>query len=218
MKRHYLIYFLLIAIIVLLFRCGNDKINHYKNLNKAIQDSLVTYKDSKGRNVSTISVIELKNQRKLVDSLKKELKGFNKVKSISVIDAKTEIRTITNTVLTHDTIIRDSVIYLSPVYFTKIDTKWTKGTVKATKDSIETNLANYNSYKFILEDKRGVFAKRPSRVSVINENPNTINTGVSSYEFKPKQKIVSLGIQTGLGITPKGIQPYAGVGFQINLR
>ena len=208
----------LVGLLILQIRCSNQKIELFKNINETMNDSLKVYKNDKGQNVSSISINEINRLKGLTDSLKKEVKKLKKLRNVTVIKTTTEKIVAGETIVEHDTVYIDSIEIIKPVYLTSWNNDWSKGSVKATSDSIKVNYTEYNKFRFTLQDKRGVIRKKPSTITVVNENPNTVTTGIKSYTFKPKQKLISVGVQTGYGITPKGFQPYAGLGIQINIK
>lgn len=48
--------------------------------------------------------------------------------------------------------------------------------------------------------------------------PNLDSISIYNRTILPKQKRWSIGVQGGLGITPKGVQPYIGVGISFRLK
>ena len=48
--------------------------------------------------------------------------------------------------------------------------------------------------------------------------PSLDSINVYNHTIIPKQKRWSIGVQGGLGITPKGVQPYVGVGISFRLK
>jgi len=136
----------------------------------------------------------------------------------TIIKTVTKYKTVNKTVTLTDTVIKGGDTVFIPIYTSVWDNEWSSGNVKATQDTTIVDFEVYNDFRFEHITKGGIFRKRTEIINVINQNPYVTDHSVKSYKFKPKQKLFSVGIQGGLGITPVGVQPYLGVGVQVNLR
>ena len=85
--------------------------------------------------------------------------------------------------------------------------------VSVTKDSVEVQVP-ITSKSYVSEDYRAYvsgYQANLDSIFIINKSTDRI------VNLKPKDKRFSIGIQAGYGITPKGFQPFVGVGVSYKL-
>lgn len=94
----------------------------------------------------------------------------------------TKVKSITYKV---DTIKKGSLTILYPTYRASWDTKWRKGSVVASRDSIECRDTIINQFDITTEYKRDHFwSSRYPIVEVLNRNPHTKTLDVASFHLK----------------------------------
>ena len=91
-----------------------------------------------------------------------------------------------------------------PLHIKKqINNAWYTADIEINADSLDFKLRNRDEFNMMHRDKPNGFLKPKTYiVDVINQNLYSFNTGLSSYEFTPKQKKglkIVLGIAAGIG-------------------
>ena len=219
-NRGYILLGFILFLICIAKDCNTDSI-YYQDLLKLKNDTIRQYRNKLNQEVSTKKDIEL-NQisdlKLLNDSLYSEVKRLNKLKSIVTFRTQTIYKDKVITILGADTIYTDTGKVVFPVYESFITDKWISGSIKSSRDTTEYSINTFNEYVFTHQSKRGFIKQKPSIVTLTNKNPNAHTLGLESYSFKPKPKLINLSLQTGVGLTPKGVQPYFGVGASLNIR
>lgn len=118
----------------------------------------------------------------------------------------------TDTVWIRDT-IRDTVLVPVRRYITRVDTVFVRiagGTDSvAAEIPIERKVYQTDDYRAEIE------GFRPSLVSMeVYRQTQTITNTITI----PDRRRWSVGLQAGYGLTPKGLQPYLGIGLQYSIR
>jgi len=82
------------------------------------------------------------------------------------------------------------------VYITKnINNRWYSANVKVINDSLDLKIKTFNEYTILPKyESNGWFKPKTLVVEVINHNPYTETTGLSSYKFERKRKHTGLKI------------------------
>lgn len=209
------------------YEAMNDTIKQYRNkYNQEVTKRQIveTYSVKQFLAMKTTDSFLLALQKE-VSSFKKELK---KGGSVTVIDNDTDVNTNNETeVIGSDTIIINDTVWLYPIYFTDINDKgkWITGSIRASKDSIHSNIKVHNEYSIILgTEKDGLFKRKPV-ATVTNKNPYTHTNNTVTYQVKaPAVKRIGIGVNTGYGVIPAPIStigfklsPYVGIGVNYNL-
>jgi hypothetical protein len=202
MKTKFKILFWIVVIITILLSIFS--IIEYRNkqsiLNdiKTYQDSMITYKTKDGKNAAEIRVLQgsrdellevVKSKDKEVYNLIKENKNLKSITSV-----KTETRIDTTTIVDSFFVQKaDSSLNIKDsVYIVKnISNEHYDANVRIINDSIKLGFIVYNRFHVIPKEKSNGFLKPKSLiVEVINDNPYTITTGMSSFEIKKQPKFV----------------------------
>lgn len=185
----------------LLYQTG--KVADLESFTNWQNDTIQTYKDSKGRWVAEKSTLEI-GQKMSKELLQKELDQVKRDLDIS----RKQVESITKlTTKTEGTIQIDKggpLIFSDP--FTKINLIDT-GAVYQFDFSFTDSLLITGYYE------RPKFWKSPQlRVKAISYNPNSKITGLDQITIKDKPTRFTIGIQAGYGFTRSGLSPYLGLG------
>jgi len=121
---------------------------------------------------------------------------------------------------------KDSVI-LEPVFVAAEDTtfektykyedEWNIFEVWASEPNVGLSYYVSDSIDVVTHYDGGLFRRGQWQTSVISYNPAIQIRGLRSISIKQKEPVVTLGFQTGYGVTKGGFGPYAGIGAQVNL-
>lgn len=114
-------------------------------------------------------------------------------------------------------IVRDTIVESYPQYITQtiVRTERIEIPVKDTiivRDTIEAEILIYER-TYLDEEYKAVVQGYNPMLKSIEVYPRTAYITTTETIKERKRWGVSLGIQGGYGITPKGYQPYAGVGI-----
>lgn len=213
------------------------------NLYQRLQDSIKTYINDKGQLVSQIEILQANSTRSLlnlktkdetINWLQQEVKN-NKEKiksggSISVIGTQVSFTGINGTIVTFDSSIpvkKGDTLYMYPIYSSKSkDSTWINYNINANKDTTILNLKVNNKYSVLIgstnlnrkeRKEKGInwFNRKIPIVEVTNQNPYDNTKTLRAFEVKDTRKSrLGLGLGVGVGVTPKGFQPYLGIGLQ----
>lgn len=224
----------LIASVILLVLFNLKTCRNFKDeklRNEAINDTLTSYIDKNGTQVSKIKVLTAESKKTLLQlnsndstivwlqKLVKDYKG--KINSAIVFSNSTSnIGVSESKVVYVDSFYRDSILVIYPEYSTEWNDRWSEGLIRANRDSIFRSFKVKNEYEITLGALRnGWFKRKEYEVVVRNLNPNTLTSELRSFQVRAKPKILSLGIQTGYGIGLIDFKPtpYIGLGLGINL-
>jgi hypothetical protein len=144
---------------------------------KASTDLLLsTYKDFKAMHVADSSAIG--KLQKLVDRLTISATYLSNVTDNSFVAS-------TQTIISGDTVIIDSITYVYPEYKTNYTNKWERFNIKATKDSFAIDYKVFNEFNLKQEWKpNGLFKRKTPEVSILNLNPNTETNELKTFTVK----------------------------------
>jgi hypothetical protein len=105
-----------------------------------------------------------------------------------------------------------------PTYSSQWADKWSKGSIVARKDSIYRSITLFNEFVVTTGyHKRGLFKRAELEVTVANENPNTITTGLRSFRVKEKRGRFTISIHAGFGMNYGLLHQRIDVGPQIGV-
>lgn len=221
---------LILALSFLLFRsCESNRIAIAHN--EQINDTLRSYIDENGIQVSRIRVLTGESKKTLLSikskdstivwlqELVKSYKG--KLDAAIVLSGTTSSVGSTGTIVSRsDTVYIDSLIYIYPEYYSEWNERWDSGFIRANRDSIHRQVKVHNEYEITLGSvSNGWFKKKTYDVMVKNLNPNTRTEELRSFQVKENPKRISLGIHAGYGLSLSTFQPtpYIGIGVGFNL-
>lgn len=210
----------LLLVLFNLRTCRNFKDEKLRN--EAINDTLTSYIDKNGTQVSKIKVLTAESKKTLLQlnsrdstivwlqQLVKDYKG--KINSAIVFSNSTSEIGVSES----------KVVYVDsfPEYSTEWKDRWSEGFIRANRDSIFRSVKIKNEYEITLGALRnGWFKRKEYEVVVRNLNPNTLTSELRSFQVKEKPKIITLGIQAGYGFGLIDLKPtpYVGLGLGINL-
>ena len=72
----------------------------------------------------------------------------------------------------------------------------------------------YDSLSLLnIRSRKNFFHKWENKVRVVNSNPKTTISGITSLTIKEKPKRITIGLMVGYGVTNSGLSPFAGVGI-----
>jgi hypothetical protein len=231
----------ILAVIAFLWRgCQAEaKLAQVETLNKALGDSLVTWRDKEGNFKANITLLEDENADyftkwntadstvvKLQALVTKYKKQLDKKGSATIITTDAEID------ITEPTIVeRDTAKPCDPVYKTDFeimgtgkykDTRWIWGVVHATKDSTTVGMRFHEEIDVVLGQEKtgflGLGKPRPFAEVTLHNPFNKVST-LRSYSTTPlpAKKLgigPTLSYGVGSGFVP---QVFIGVGVNYNL-
>ncbi len=243
--------FVLVIILILLnFKSCQDKketVVEYTNTINALSDTMTSYRNKDGVQVSRIQLIETERVQqfleiqskdaviiKLQEEVKKNKRRLGNTGSVTIVTNTTDVQGSDTTLITmRDTIIRNDTVYLYPEYTSNIkmgmkkdSSYWVTAKVKANKDTTDIGISLSNAYTVVIgrEKPKGfkaLFKPKVPFVEVTNENPYTSTKTIRAYQVKsPKPKRFGIGVQVGYGLTLDKypiLRPYIGVGFNYNI-
>ncbi len=124
-------------------------------------------------------------------------------------DEKVRTETRIDTLIVRDT-LRDTVLVPVARYIARADTVW----MRAAGDTVRVEVEVPVERKvYATEDYRAVVEGfRPALVEMELYHKTTIVTKESTLRSPPSRW--GIGIQAGVGFTPKGAMPYIGIGIQ----
>lgn len=196
MISKYLNIFFAIAIIALVAvnikTCG--KLSDVSNISIAKDDTIKSYINKYGEQVSTIAIMhgtvaELKNLSAKKDSELARLQKLVDKHTISATVHGTQTGNVVNsntTIARYDTVkIKDS-IKVYPQYATKFENKWERFNVIATKDSFKIDYKVFNEFNYSVRyNKEKWYKARVPEITVTNLNPNTETLKLRNFTVKP---------------------------------
>lgn len=119
-----------------------------------------------------------------------------------------------------DTIV-DTIKVVKPIAKDSIITRFKVVNVERIKDTTIVNEVSEVVFDTIqvrlpIESKHYTATNYDAWVS--GYEPTLDSIKVYSREIKPKQSRWSIGLQGGIGMTPRGVQPYVGIGVAYKLK
>jgi len=137
----------------------------------------------------------------------------NSTQYITKVETETKIEFQEKTVIKY--VNNDSM----PTYTASFNDRWSKGNVIANKDNIKVS-AIFKDYSYLkFDQKRGLFKLKPIEAEIVQQNPNTIIKGVSSYQIIPRVPPLNVSAQITGGVNVLTGDPalVIGVGVGYNL-
>lgn len=203
------IYWLLIigVLFLLLKQCRSSRIDQgIIEVNEALRDTMVQYKNKYNQEVTERRSIEFENIKQhrqyiakldskdsLIIRLQKKLKDMKG--SGVAIDMTTSVAGQVKTEVTHDTVAGDSS--LAPVYNFIYQDDWVNLKVKSEKDSSSFSLQVKNKLDIVTIEKRDKFlGPKYTAVQITQLSPYSHTDNVQSFTIKPKR--FPLGLTIGL--------------------
>ncbi len=81
---------------------------------------------------------------------------------------------------------KPGIKYVYPEYKTSWSDQWSKGDIRATKDSIFRNFTVFNSFDITTSKQGGLFKKESVLLSITNNNPHTETQQARSWVIETK--------------------------------
>lgn len=179
----------------------------------ALTDTVNIYKTRDGKNAAKISVLEgkrsdleeiLKRKDSELYNLAKKTKNLEyliSLKTVTSIDTIAHIDTFLIK-LPGDTVFKPIKDNVNIFAYKTITNKYYQANLKLQNDSLDLKLKVYNDFAIMTRyESNGWFKPKTLIVDVINQNPYTETTGLSSYKFEQKKKHTGLkiiGIAAGI--------------------
>ncbi len=119
-----------------------------------------------------------------------------------------------------DTIV-DTIKVVKPVAKDSVITRYKWVNVERVKDTTIVNEVSevvFDTIRIRLPIENKHYTAESYDAWVSGYEPSLDSIKVYQREVKPKQSRWSVGVQGGLGITPKGVQPYLGIGVSYRLK
>jgi hypothetical protein len=188
-------------IIIHLLISSNNKLSEINNMYKVSQDSMITYRNSFGQQVSKSEVLQTTNQKyflqlKTNDSLILQLQNIIKSESKKRRDVEVAIvfkdKTISKLKDSLDNLIVGGTVehkgdstFVYPIYQKIISDKWRYESIKLGKNMFEDSLSIFNEYNIVVgSEPDGWFKKKPYAL-ITNMNPSSETTAMKVYQKKP---------------------------------
>ena len=231
----YIPYFFLIFVFILAYRMFlenedlKDKYDKQIELYEAITDSLHTYRNKDGLNVSYIKTMETKSAKDFLDI--KNLTGYNlKLQNLIASQGKDISRLRTALVLANETqfvdtirdfypIGGDTIIFSQSVLIDSISNNWINASWGCKRGKSILQVKTFDELSIVIKDsKKGQYAE------VTNLNPYSSTKEMRVFNVAtPKQKKRGLGYSFGVaghyGYFNRqfDVGPYIGIGINGNL-
>lgn len=175
-----------------------DSLKYYKNkLGNVVDKNVFNFEKKK-------YFAKLKTKDSLISTLQKQVKYY---KRKAIRNA-----TIVKQVVKFDTIIKQDTLYFDKKINLTYKDKYADLRVTGYQDTVKWHIRFPIKFSTIRLKEKG-----KEKIRIITDNPYAKIQGVNSFDFyRPKRW--NIGIQGGVGITPKGIQPYIGFGLQYNIK
>lgn len=227
----------ILLVLYLLRGCeAEHKLAQAETMNKALGDSLKTWKDKEGNFKAKISVLESEKTEaflklhtsdstvlRLQDLVSKYKKQLNKKGSATIISTDADIN------LTEPTIVYiDSTKPCEPIYESKFeimgtgkykDTKWVWGIINASKDSTTVGMRFHEEIDVVLGEEKtgflGLGKPRPFAEVTLHNPFNKVSTLKSFNVTPPKPKRFGIGPTLSYGVG-SGFVPQVFVGIGVN--
>lgn len=119
-----------------------------------------------------------------------------------------------------DTIV-DTIKVVKPIAVDSVITHYKVVNVERVKDTTIVNEVSevvFDTIQVRLPIESKHYTSESYDAWVSGYEPTLDSIKVYSRKIKPKQSRWSIGLQGGLGITPKGVQPYIGIGVVYKLK
>lgn len=119
-----------------------------------------------------------------------------------------------------DTIV-DTITVVKPIAVDSIVTRYKWVNVERVKDTTIVNEVSevvFDTIRVRLPIESKHYTAESYDAWVSGYEPSLDSIKVYQREVKPKQSRWSIGLQGGVGLTPKGVQPYIGVGIGYRLK
>ena len=198
-KFHILLGISIVAILLLLsyaYKQYNEKTVIADQL-AAVTDTVTLYKTKEGKNAAIISVLKGSKKELLAIAKYKDKEIYELVKKTKNIKSVTSLKTETRI----DTISKVDTMYVhvgetsnevDSILITKeINNPFYQANIRIINDSIAVGLKVKNDFNVVIKEvSNGFFKGNTLKVDVVNNNPYTYTTGLSSYEFTPKKKVL----------------------------
>lgn len=119
-----------------------------------------------------------------------------------------------------DTIV-DTIKVIKPIAVDSLVTRYKWVNVERVKDTTIVNEVSevvFDTIRIQLPIESKHYTAESYDAWVSGYEPQLDSIKVYQREVKPKQSRWSIGLQGGVGITPKGVQPYVGIGVAYKLK
>ena len=119
-----------------------------------------------------------------------------------------------------DTIV-DTIKVIKPIAVDSVVTRYKWVNVERVKDTTIVNEVSevvFDTIRIQLPIESKHYTAESYDAWVSGYEPSLDSIKVYQQEVKPKQSRWSIGLQGGVGITPRGVQPYVGIGVAYKLK
>lgn len=127
--------------------------------------------------------------------------------------AAPHIETRCDTVVVRDT-IRDTVLAVHTVRHERVDTVWLRTTRDTVLVEVEVPIERKT---YMTAEYRAVVEGFHPRLAEIEVYRSTVRIDRTETAALKRPSRWGIGVQAGYGITPRGPQPYIGIGVQYNI-
>lgn len=165
----------------------------------ALTDTVTLYRTKAGLNGAVKTVFVGTKDQVLGATKQTNTEAYNVIKNTKNIQSYTQLKTVTKI----DTVVKvDTVFIVHGVRHvnTTISNPYYSADVEVVNDSLKLGLKVINDFDIVTKYKSNGFLKGKTLVvDVVNKNPYTINSGLTSFQIQPKKR-TGLKISIGLGV------------------
>lgn len=210
-----LLYIAVIALILLVFSGTCRRAQEQNALLQSADETLQLAHNELGQQEATVAALygaidDLEKLNASKDSAIIKLQKIVNKKTITATVLQNETaNTITNTTTVEyrtDTVYKDSIAYVFPVYKTTYQNQWENFDAVASRDSFKINYKVFNEFEIKHQwTRKNIFSKKYAQISVLNLNPNTETRELKTFIVaQPKQNKLAIfltGIAAGILVT-----------------
>lgn len=120
----------------------------------------------------------------------------------------------------HDTIV-DTIKVIKPVAVDSVVTRYKWVNVERVKDTTIVNEVSevvFDTVMVRLPIESKHYEGEDYEAWISGYEPSLDSISIYNHTIVPKPKRWSIGVQGGVGMTPKGVQPYVGIGIGYRLK
>jgi len=195
------IFIAIAAVIALLYTVfiQHDKIEYSRSQIIALTDTVTLYKTKQGKN-GAIKTVYIGTRPAMLEAVKRSNPTvYATIKNVKNIQSYTELKTVTRI----DTVVKVDTVYINHgIRHTEssVTNPYYTADVSLVNDSLKLGLTVKNDFDIVTRYQSNGFLKPKTLVvDVVNKNPYTVNSGLTSFQIQPKKR-TGIKISIGLGV------------------
>jgi hypothetical protein len=187
------------ALVIISYNTCNsykDQSQELESLMASMQDTIKTFKNKDGEQVSQIASLQGSKQNLLLALGKSDARLSKLIKEGATVGASFAQTTKIDTVMVFKTDTVNGVIERN----SSISDKWMSIDVKERNDSLQAKVEMKDEITVSFKDvSQGLFKKKKSVVEVTNANPYVKINGLRSFEIPQKKSNLKFWLGVGIG-------------------